>query len=558
MAELNIPKLNEVFISKNDSRVLIVGGGPVGLALAIELGIRDVPCLLVEQMSRDGFNKHPRANLINSRSMEFCRRWGVVEDIKRVGTPPDYPHTAMYLTGMNGHLVARIDRPDHGGDGPPAFTPEPAQRCNQIWLDPVLRQRAASLPSVQLRFRCALERFEQDVRGVTSWLRDMDSGETFTHRSDWLAACCGGRSPVRALLGIDRGEGQVMGAPLSIYFRASDLWRYHDKGKGVLHFIIDQNGVWATLNSLNGGDLWRVTLHGGAKMYGEPDLVDHRIILNRIIGREFPYELIAISPWVRRKLVTSQFRYDRVFLAGDCAHQNTPSGGYGMNTGLGDAVDLGWKLAAVSQGWAGDTLLQSYDAERRPVALCNVEEATRNFNLRSFPEPRPALMLDTPEGEAQRRALGEEIICNTARELISDGIAMGYVYTNSPVICPDGTAAPVFSVTDYKPTCYPGARAPHVWLSTSQSTLDLFGDSLVLLCLGEDKPAPSILQTLHQCAAKLRAPLRVHAIDTAAVFEAYDGYPLVLVRPDGHVAWRGHALPLDSSDLLKKVLGMLG
>ena len=542
--------------AETESTVLIVGGGPVGLALAIELGLRRVRCLLVEQMASDGFNKHPRANLINSRSMEFCRRWGLVEQIKRVGTPPDYPHTAMYLTGMNGHMVARIDRPDHGGDGPPVFTPEAAQRCNQIWFDPVLRQRAASLPSVQLRFRCALERFEQDASGVTAWLRDLDSGETFTHRSDWLAACCGGRSPVRRLLGIDRDEGQVLGAPLSIYFRTPELWRHHDKGKGVLHFIIDQSGVWATLNSLNGGDLWRVTLHGGAKMYGEPDQVDHRGLLTRIVGREFPYELIAISPWVRRKLVTAQFRYDRIFLAGDCAHQNTPSGGYGMNTGLGDAFDLGWKLAAVSQGWAGDGLLQSYDAERRPVALCNVEEATRNFNLRSFPEPRPALMQDSPEGEAQRQALGEEIVRHTARELTSDGIAMGYVYANSPVICSDGTVAPTFSVTHYQPTSYPGARAPHVWLSPGKSTLDLFGDGMVLLCLGAQIVETSALESMRQSAAALGVPLAVHALGAADVLAAYDAYPLVLVRPDGHVAWRGHALPSDPTALFKQVLGL--
>lgn len=546
--------------SRQNSTVLIVGGGPVGLALAIELGLRNVPCLLVEQMARDGFHNHPRANLINSRSMEFCRRWGVAELVKQVGTPPDYPHTAMYVTGMRAHMVARIERPDHGGDGPPLFTPEPAQRCNQIWFDPVLRERAASLRSVQLRFRCALKRFEQDTSGVTAWLHDLDSGETFTHRSDWLAACCGGRSPVRSLLGIDRGEGQVLGAPLSIYFRTQELWRYHDKGKGVLHFIIDQNGVWATLNSLNGGDLWRVTLHGGAKVYGEPEQVDHRAILARIVGCDFPYELIAISPWVRRKLVTARFRYDRVFLAGDCAHQNTPSGGYGMNTGLADAVDLGWKLAAVSQGWAGDVLLQSYDAERRPVALQNVEEATRNFNLRSFPEPRPALLQDTPEGAAQRHALGEEILRHTARELTSDGIAMGYVYAGSPVICSDGTPAPAFSVTDYQQTSYPGARAPHVWVSPGQSTLDLFGDSLVLLCLGPRpvQSATAAIQRLTQSAAALGAPLSVHVLDLPAALAAYEGYPLVLVRPDGHVAWRGHELPSDGAALLQRVLGLSG
>src|SRR5215471_2598590 len=534
-----------------ETPVLVVGGGPVGLALALDLGWRGVECLLVDALERDGYRNHPRANLINSRTMEFCRRWGVASRVKEVGTPPDYPHTAMYVTSMRGHTIARIERPEHGGDKKIAFTPEPPQRCNQIWFDPVLRERAEEFPSVKLRYRWRFDSFAQDEKGVTSIVTDLERGETHTVRSAFLAACCGGRSPIRQQLGIDANEGEVLGAPLSVYFRATNLWQYHDKGKGVLHFIVGASGVWATLNSLNGGDLWRVTLHGGAKAHGTPETLDHKEILARIVGCEFPYELIAISPWVRRKLVTAAYRHVRVFLAGDCAHQNTPTGGYGMNTGMGDAVDLGWKLAAAVEGWAGPELLSSYDAERRPVAQRNVEEATRNFQLRSF-DPIPELLEASVKGEFARGHLGDEIVRNTSRELRSDGIVMGYRY-HSPIVCADGSEPPPLSVTEYVQSTFPGARAPHAWLGDGRSTLDLFGRSFVLLRLGADAPGAAAFE---REAKRRGVPLETIAVDEPAVRAAYEG-KMVLVRPDGHVAWRGDAAPPDPAAVVAKVTGTL-
>ena len=293
-----------------------------------------------------------------------------------------------------------------------------------------------------------------------------------------------------------------------------------------------------------------MTLHGGAKAHGAPGSVDHKGVLTRIVGCEFPYELISVSPWVRRKLVTAAYRHGRVFLAGDCAHQNTPTGGYGMNTGLGDAVDLGWKLAAAMQGWAGEQLLDAYDAERRPVALRNVEEATRNFQLRSF-AAIPEMVEATPAGEAARKKLGDEILGNTARELLSDGIAMGYRYDASPIVCADGSAAPPSSVTDYVQTSFPGARAPHAGLGDGRSTLDLFGRSFVMLRLGRDAPDGGPLER----AAKIRkVPVETVSLDDPGVRTTYERR-LVLVRPDGHVAWRGDALPTDAGAVIARVSG---
>jgi len=523
----------------------------VGLGLALDLGWRGVECLLVDELERDGYRTHPRANLINSRTMEFCRRWGIASRVKEVGTPPGYPHTAMYLTSMRGHLIARIERPEHGGDKKIAFTPEAAQRCNQIWFDPVLRERAEAFPSVKLRYRWRFDSLVQDEKGVTSTVTDVAKSETHTIRSSYLAACCGGRSPIRRILGIDANEGEVLGAPLSVYFRAQNLWDYHDKGKGVLHFIVEPTGVWATLNSLNGGDLWRVTLHGGARVHGEPESLDHKGILTRIVGGEFPYELISISPWVRRKLVTAAYRHGRVFLAGDCAHQNTPTGGYGMNTGMGDAVDLGWKLAATLEGWGGPALLDSYDAERRPVAVRNVEEATRNFQLRSF-AAIPEILEDSSRGEFARGRLGDEIVRNTGRELVSDGIVMGYRY-HSPIVSADAGEPPPLRVTEYVQASFPGGRAPHAWLADGRSTLDLFGKSFVLLRLGRGAPPGAPLE---RAAGRRKTPLETVSLEEAGARDAYE-HALVLVRPDGHVAWRGDAIPADAAALVATATGTL-
>ena len=538
-------------IAKRDrthTSVLIVGGGPVGLGLAIDLGWRGIGCLLVEQ--GDGTIAHPRANAENARTMEFFRRWGIADRVREAGTPEDYPHTVLYLTALTGFEIARIERPGHGGRAPGTISPERPQRCNQLWLDPILRDRAASFPSVTLRLRCRFESFEQDDDGVVATVHDLATGARQRISADYLVACCGGHSAIPRTLGIEMQGTPTLEYNLNIFFRTPELWSRHDKGKAALHFFADAQGIWRTLVQLDGRELWRLGLRG-KDYFDNAASVDASALIAGVVGQPVPHEVVSVLRWVARDLVADRYRAGRIFLAGDAAHQNTPSGGFGLNTGMGDAADLGWKLAGAIEGWGGRGLLDAYQSERRPVAERIVKQAAGNF-LRDRRRPsHPKIAEDSPEGEEARRQMGEAIVSSQTSVYLTDGTALGYVYEPSPVCWSDGTPAPPHSIGDYRPTTRPGARAPHAWLPDGRSTLDLFGRGFVLLRLGDGAPDCVAFEAAF---AHRRVPLTVVAIADARVCELYERR-FVLVRPDGHVAWRGDTMPDDPLAVVDRVRG---
>jgi 2-polyprenyl-6-methoxyphenol hydroxylase-like FAD-dependent oxidoreductase len=530
--------------------VLIAGGGPVGMALAAELGRFGVRTLLVEQT--DGTIDHPRASALNSRTMEFCRRWGIAARVQEIGTPPDFPHDSLYCTSLTGYLIARIPRPSHGGGSTPLpHTPERPQRCNQLWFNPVLRDHVNGQPSVEFRMRWRFERYERRGRGIAADLTDLNSGRTERVTADFLVAACGARSMIPKSLGVTLGDETILSHSINIFFRVKELWALHDKGKAALNFFIGPDGMWGGMTAQDGREYWRLTLHG-TRHYVDPGTVDAHGCLRRLYGGEFPYQLINVVPWARREWVAERFMDDdaRVFLVGDAAHQNSPTGGFGLNTGMGDAVDLGWKLAAAVRGWAGPKLLASYEPERRPVALRNVREAAANFGRYTLPDTS-RIEDPGPEGAALRRTLGDDLMRTQSRMILTDGIALGYRYEGSPVVAPDGSAEPADEPGSYRATARPGHRAPHLWLGDGRSVLDLFGTSFVLLRLGRGAPDAAPLAA----AARARGvPLAVHDVPGDEGRALYDR-PLALIRPDGHVAWRGDALPADPLALVDRVRG---
>jgi 2-polyprenyl-6-methoxyphenol hydroxylase-like FAD-dependent oxidoreductase len=532
----------------NETPILIVGGGPVGLALAVDLGRRGIECTLVEQA--DGSIYHPRANTVNSRTMEFCRRWGIAEEVRQAGTPPDFPLDIVYCTGLTGYTLARVDRPTYGGHKPLPTTPERSQRCNQLFFDPIMRKLAASFPSVRLRHRCRFESFTETADGVLCQVHDLANQRQETIKARFLVACCAGRSSVPRALGV-RWEGQpVLSYHLNVFLKIKELWTRHDKGKAAFYFFIDESGGGPSLIELDGNELWRLGLSTGQQLVA-PESVNIPAIVEEFLGPDIPYELVSILPWTCRSVVADIWSRGNVFLAGDAVHQHAPTGGFGMNTGLGDAVDLAWKLAAAIDGWGGPAVLASYEIERKPVARRIVREATEN-HVPLADQPTLALVrAASPEGERARRIIGEQIVRERTRVFVSDGVVLGSRYEPSPIIVPDGTPVPAESVSQYTPTARPGSRAPHAWIEAGRSTLDLFGDGFVLLAFGGAAADGSALAAAAQARS---VPLKLVAIDDPAIATLYQRR-LVLVRPDGHVCWRGDAAPADPLALVDEVRG---
>jgi 2-polyprenyl-6-methoxyphenol hydroxylase-like FAD-dependent oxidoreductase len=531
--------------------VLIVGGGPVGLALAGELGWRGIACTLIEMT--DGTIEQPKMDLVGIRTMEFCRRWGILDWVRDAPYPLDYPQDYVYVTGLNGYELGREPFPGRGFEPRPPESPQKRERVPQDMFDPILRRFAERSPQVTLRYNCELVSFTEGSDGVTAQVHDRIKGTTETVEADYLVGTDGGGSTVREQLGIGMSGNAALTYTTNVMFRCENFSALHDKGKGYRFIFIGPEGVWLTIVAVNGKDRFRMSI------VGSPEKVTHteediRAALHRAMGRDFDYEILSVMRWVRRELVADRYGTDRVFIAGDAAHLMSPTGGFGMNTGIGDSVDLGWKLEAALKGWGGPSLLASYEAERRPVGQRNVSEASRNLRRMLSTRdrlPGPEIFKDGAANDAARQEYGEWFAAIMRHEWFANGVMLGYRYDNSPLIWPDGTPAPLDMSHPYSQTARPGARAPHVWLADGRSTLDLYGHGFVLLKLGSAPPSSA---NIERAAAERFVPLTVHAIAEPAVLAAYERR-LVLVRPDGHVAWRADAEPADAVALIDTVRG---
>jgi 2-polyprenyl-6-methoxyphenol hydroxylase-like FAD-dependent oxidoreductase len=531
-----------------ETPVLIVGGGPVGLALAADLGWRGAPCLVIEQ--GEGPADHPRATAINARSMEFMRRWGVADAVRNASAPEDFPHTALYCTTLAGFEIARIDRPHHGGRGATTTSPERAQRCNQIWLDPILRDLATSFKSVDLRYRWRLEELSQTDDHVVATVHDLERDERRHIVACYAIDCSGGHSVIRRQLGMTMSGSPYLGHFLSIFVKAPELWKHHAMGKAALINFVEPEGLWRNLVILDGRELYRFGVRG-KEYYDAPEKVDVERLFNEVIGKSVPHEIISIRRWVARNVVSDAYRNGRVCFAGDAAHLNHPSSGLGLNTGLGDAVDLGWKLAATLAGWGGAALLGSYEIERQPVGRRNIGHADVSHQGDREREPPPEIFQETAEGERARRKMGDAIVASMTRKFITDGLALGYRYDPSPICWNEADAAPHASVEDYHPNAVPGSRAPHAWLAERRSTIDLYGRSFTLVRFGDAAPDVSVIE---RAFSDRGVPLSVETVGNPAIAALYQRR-LALVRPDGHVAWRADAPPADPSALVDRVRG---
>ncbi len=525
--------------------MLIAGAGPIGLALAADLGRRGVETLLVEQ--RPDVRDSAKMIQVSVRTMEFCRQLGLAEEIWNWGFPHDHNMDSAFVTSLQGYALGRVPLATLAQRRHEPESPERDIHCPQTWFDPILQAYARRRPHVTLRYECELVSFAYDDDGVVATLLDHRTGEREEIAAAYLVGCDGYASTVRAALGIEMRGEPFLDLSTSIYVRIPNLRATHAHGEAYRYTFVGPEGTWGVLTTIDGRDLYRLQLIGSSEI--DVRALDVDAAIRRAIGNDVPYAVEDVSFWARKMMVADRFAEGRVLLAGDAAHAHPPNGGLGMNTGIGDAFDLGWKLAALVHGWGGPALIASYDLERRPACVRAAAESLRNYRRLTAGTRFADIEADSSAGRSMRAELGARLVAENEKAWHPLGIHLGYVYDPSPIVVPDGSPRPSDDPIAYEPSAHPGARAPHVWLDDGRSMLDLFGERFTLLAFGDADPRAIVAE-----ARRTGVPLDVHRIGDEAAARAYEA-PLVLVRPDGHVAWRGDGREDDAAGVLATVRG---
>jgi 2-polyprenyl-6-methoxyphenol hydroxylase-like FAD-dependent oxidoreductase len=531
----------------SETSVLIVGGGPVGLALAGDLGWRGIDCVLVEQT--DGAIHTPKMNEVNIRTMEFCRRWGLWEAVMSCPFPDDYPMDICFVTSLGGYELSRMKRAAKKDQVPNPNSPALRQICSQKWFDPILKDFADGAPSISLRHRTRLDSYEDTGNGIVAHITDLETGAEDTIHAQYLAACDGANSAIRDGIGIGFDGPGILGHPLHFFFRAPGLLDELGREAATFFLAMDKEGLWANIRIIDPEDaMWRIMVLDTPDDF-DLDGINPDAYLRRALGRHVDVEWLGHSIWTRMGVVATSLNEGRVFIVGDAAHQLSPTGAMGMNTGMGDAVDLSWKLAAMLDGWGGDGLPAAFDYERRLVGMRNMNTASGFHTSHLAFEDFSGIEEAGPEGDALRARLGAELMENVGQMFRTEGGEIGYRYEGSPICVADGTPEPADAVEQCIQNARPGARAPHAWLKDGRSTLDLYGKGFTLVRTGEADPEP-----IMRAAAAANVPLKFTALDEPEIVTLHER-ALVLVRPDGHVAWRGDETPADAAAMIDVVRG---
>jgi 2-polyprenyl-6-methoxyphenol hydroxylase-like FAD-dependent oxidoreductase len=531
------------------TQVLIAGAGPTGLTLAIDLGLRGIACTLIEQKPEPAFL--PKMERCNARTMEIYRRMGIAERVRAAGLPAHCPMDIFIVFSLIEPPLVHHPHPSVAEakariaqctDG--TLPLEPYQLISQYTLEPLLKAIAETLPSVTVRFGCELLSFTQDQASVSATVRDL-GGTTSQIEAKYLVGCDGGSSTVRKQLGIALQGDQLLQLCQALY-RCDELYERIPIGKGRHYHVADERATQLIVQD----STRHFTLH--SIVDSEADMGP---MFERTIAMPLPYEMQFAGMWRQNLLLADRYGKGRVFLGGDAVHLVIPTGGLGMNSGVGDAIDLSWKLAAVLQGWGGPNLLPSYEIERRQVGARNVA-ASRHATVgrRAWRGAyTPLIRENTPEGLAARAAFAK--LADVEQRKASDmiGAELGYRYSGSPLIVAEPGEGPELKFMDYEPTTWPGARLPHTWLADGTAMQDRigYGHGYTLLRLGGTQMATV---TLERAFAALAAPLQVLDIADPAPRDIY-GYDLLLLRPDMHVAWRGNTLPREPDRLAAMAAG---
>ncbi|MBI3533225.1 MAG: FAD-dependent oxidoreductase [Burkholderiales bacterium] len=543
-----------------DTDVLIVGAGPVGLTLAMDLAQRGIK-VMVAEIRRYAEPPNVKCNHVSARTMEQFRRLGVAGKLRQAGLPEDYPNDVVFRTSMTGVELTRIpipcrrDRytetvgPDTGWP-----TPEPPHRINQIYLEPILLEHAAAQSGVTLLNRTQVLDISQASDGVEATLLDINTNTQRKLRARYLVGCDGGSSGVRKQMGAKLEGTAVIQRVQSTFIRAPKLRAMLPGRPAWCYYSVNPRRC-GTVFAIDGHDTWLVHNHLNAE---EPefDSVDRDQSIRDIlgVGPDFEYEVISKEDWVGRRLVANRFRNGNVFIAGDAAHLWVPYAGYGMNAGIADATNLAWLLAARLQGWADESMLDAYEAERQPiteqVSYFVMDHAQKMIKARRAVPPN--IEAEDADGAAARALIGQEAYELNVQQFCCAGLNFGYFYSDSPIMVTDEEQPPGYTMGGFTPSTVPGCRAPHFWLDDGRSLYDVLGAGYTLLRFdGTVDAAPLI------AAAKVaRLPLQVIDLQgQSAVPEAYR-HKLVLCRSDQHVVWRGDQVPVKPEQLVDILRGV--
>ena len=539
--------------------VLIAGGGPVGLALSMELASRGVQNLLVNDAETP--SKHPKGNSLNCRTMEHLRRYGFADEVRRTGLYPEHPTDVVYVTRFTGHELARIHMPagkskieNPGPWDATLLTPEPMHRSNQFYFEPVLKAHAEEYAESDIRFGWKLNRFEDLGERVEAEIEELASGTVLPVTCDFLVGCDGSRSMVRRQLDIhfsgrtSSGSDFYDGDMISAYFYAPGVydalampigWKYYTINNDIRTdcITLDGNGEFMMLAEMPEGE--RI------------ETMDAVRIFRDAVGADIEIELKSSVAWLAGLAMTADgYQRGRVMLAGDAVHLFTPAGGFGFNTGIDDAVNLGWKLAAVLHGWGGPRLVGTYETERRPIGIRNTDESGR-LTSQVGGLDYPTNLEDEDEAGSRSRAAFKDRLAIFKEEFASLGIQLGARYDGSPIVVGDGTAPPPDEAAVYRPTACPGGRAPHYWIGERVSLFDQLGPWFTILRLG---PAAPDTDRLVAAAESAGVPVKVLDVAEDAARDLYER-DLAIIRPDQHVAWRGNRPPDDPGALWATITG---
>jgi 2-polyprenyl-6-methoxyphenol hydroxylase-like FAD-dependent oxidoreductase len=545
-------------MSNIETSVLIVGAGPVGLTLAMDLAWRGIDVTVAELRSA-GEPPSVKCNHVSARSMEIFRRLGIAGKVRNAGLPRDYPSDVVSRTTAVGIELSRVSIPCRadrysatGGPDTSWPTPEPSHRINQVYLEPILFDHAASQARIRILNRTEVTGFTQDGNGVCAVARDIGSSESTSITCAYLVGCDGSKSGVRKAIGSELIGTPVVQRVQSTCIRAPSLIGLLP-GKLAWMYLSLNPRCCGTTMAIDGRETWLIH---NFLYRGEADFesVDRDWAIRAILGVEadFRYEVVSKEDWIGRRLVANRFRDRRVFICGDAAHVWIPNAGYGMNAGIADAADLSWMISATLKGWASPAILQAYEAERQPITE-QVSQFTMEAAVEVMKQRReipPEVEWPGAAGDAVRARVGRKAYELDVRQQCPAGLNFGYFYDHSPIIAHDGATHPSYTMHDFTSSTVPGCRAPHFWLDTGRSLYDALGADYTLIRLD-----PTVqVSGLVEAAERRGVPLALLDGEGLCASSLYD-HKLLLVRPDQHIAWRADKEPPRPLDLIDLVRG---